>query len=74
MERLHELIPEADGLRVERHELPSLPALNFLLVGYLEQGVSSCLRIDPQAKGLGEYLAAKVVDIPASLVRASGAR
>ncbi|MEU7812864.1 acyclic terpene utilization AtuA family protein [Pseudonocardia sp. NPDC049154] len=67
-ERLAELVPEADGLRIVRHELPNLAALNFLLIGYLEEGVSSCTRIDPQAKGLGEYLASKVVEVPAALV------
>ncbi|ALL79271.1 hypothetical protein AD006_28510 (plasmid) [Pseudonocardia sp. EC080610-09] len=68
VDRLRELLPEAAGLRIERHELASLNAVNFLLVGYLEQGVSSCLRIDPQAKGLGEYLASRVLEIPVSLV------
>ena len=74
VERLRELIPEAAGLRVERYELHSLRALNFLLVGYLERGVSSCLRIDPQAKGLGEYVAARLVDVPESLLSDGGAR
>lgn len=67
-ERLVELVPEAEGLRVERHEFANLGALNFILVGYLEQGVSSCTRIDPQAKGLGEYLAARTVEVPQALV------
>ncbi|GAA2901169.1 DUF1446 domain-containing protein [Pseudonocardia halophobica] len=68
VDRLRELVPEARELKVTRHELPSVRALNFLLVGYLDRGVSSCLRIDPQAKGLGEYLAARLVDVPQVLL------
>ncbi|MBN9739204.1 MULTISPECIES: acyclic terpene utilization AtuA family protein [unclassified Pseudonocardia] len=67
-DRLAELIPEARGLRIDRHEFPNLLALNFLLVGYLEEGVSSCTRIDPQAKGLGEYLASRTLDMPIALL------
>jgi hypothetical protein len=34
--------------------------------------VSSSTRIDPQAKGLGEWLRARVVDLPAALVDQQG--
>ena len=67
-ERLQELLPETRGLRVERHELPNLRAVNFVVHGLLGRGVSSSLRLDPQAKGLGEYLGAKVVELPAALL------
>ncbi len=50
------LVPEAAGLTIHRHELPNLLALNFVIVGYLGQGVASSTAFDPQAKGLGEYL------------------
>jgi hypothetical protein len=50
------LIPEAVGLEVRRYELPNLHALNFVIVGYLGEGVASSTAFDPQAKGLGEYL------------------
>ncbi|MFE7423812.1 acyclic terpene utilization AtuA family protein [Rhodococcus sp. NPDC057529] len=68
VERFAELVPEAHGLRVERHEFPNLLGLNFLVYGWLEDGVSSCLRIDAQAKGVGEYLASKTVDVPQGLL------
>jgi hypothetical protein len=71
-ERLRELLPEARGLAVRRHELPNLLALNFVVVGLLGEGVSSSTRIDPQAKGLGEWLRARVVDLPAALVDQQG--
>jgi Acyclic terpene utilisation family protein AtuA len=68
VERFRALVPEARGLEVCRHELPNLLALNFVVVGLLGEGVSSSTRIDPQAKGLGEWLRARVVDLPAALL------
>jgi hypothetical protein len=53
------LIPEAAGLEVRRFELPNLLAVNFVIVGYLGQGVASSTAFDAQAKGLGEYLRAR---------------
>ena len=55
-QRLQELLPEARDLEVRRYELPNLRALNFVVVGYLGEGVASSTSFDPQAKGLGEYL------------------
>jgi hypothetical protein len=59
-DRLGELIPEAGGLPVHRYELPNLHALNFVIVGYLGEGVASSTAFDSQAKGLGEYLRSRV--------------
>jgi hypothetical protein len=50
------LLPEAAGLPIHRYELPNLLALNFVIVGYLGEGVASSTAFDAQAKGLGEYL------------------
>ena len=66
VDRLKELMPEAG--RVERFELPNLRALNFVLHGLLGEGVASSTRLDPQAKSLGEYLRAKHVEIPETLL------
>jgi hypothetical protein len=68
VERLAELFPEARDRKVERFELPNLWSLNFLLHGLLDEGVASATRQDRQAKGLGEYLRARVVEVPASLL------
>ena len=65
--RVRELIPEAAGLPVYRYELANLNALNFVIAGLLGEGVASSARPDPQAKGLGEYLRSRHVDIPAGL-------
>jgi hypothetical protein len=54
--RMRELLPETGDRPILRYELPNLRALNFVLVGYLGEGVASSTAFDPQAKGLGEYV------------------
>jgi hypothetical protein len=68
VERLQQLLPEAADLRVERFDLPNLWSLNFVLHGLLQEGVAASTRQDGQAKGLGEWLRARVVDLPLDLV------
>jgi hypothetical protein len=68
IDRFRALVPESEALEVERHRLPNLSALNFVVKGLLGKGVAASTRTDAQAKGLGEYLRAKVVDIPAELL------
>jgi hypothetical protein len=63
-DRLRELLPEAADLPIERHELPNLRAVNFVLRGLLGPGVAGSTRFDPQAKALGELLRARLVDVP----------
>ena len=67
-ERFRELLPEAADLEVRRWELPNLNALNFIVVGLLGAGVAASPRPDPQAKGLGEYVRSRVVDVPVELL------
>ncbi len=66
--RFRDLLPEADGLEVRRYAFPNLFALNFVVVGLLGEGVASSTRPDPQAKGLGEYLRSRTVDLPLTLL------
>jgi hypothetical protein len=68
--KFRELLTEAAGLPVDRYELPNLRALNFVITGLLGNGVADATRPDPQAKGLGEYLRSRYVDLPAGLLRA----
>ena len=68
VEKLQELMPEARGRRIDRYKLPNILSLNFIFHGLLEEGVAASTRQDPQAKALGEYLRAKVVPIPESLL------
>ena len=67
-DRLRALLPEAADLPIRRFELPNLAALNFVIAGLLGDGVAASTRPDPQAKGLGEYLRSRSVDIPARLL------
>jgi hypothetical protein len=68
LERLRELLPEVAPLNVERHRLPAIRSLNFVVYGLLEEGVAAATRQDPQAKSLGEWLRARVVDVPEALL------
>ncbi|MFF8861547.1 acyclic terpene utilization AtuA family protein [Streptomyces sp. NPDC015139] len=67
-DRFRQLIPESDGLRVTRHPLPNLRALNFVVEGILGAGVAAQHRFDPQAKALGEWLRSRHLDIPETLL------
>jgi hypothetical protein len=69
-ERIHELLPETRGLRVERFALPNLWALNFVVHGLLGRGVAASPLLDAQAKALGERLRAAITSIPIELLPA----
>jgi hypothetical protein len=62
------LLPEVVAFEVERHPLPNLRAVNFVVHGILGWGVASNLRLDTQAKGLGELLRSRSVDVSSLLV------
>jgi acyclic terpene utilization AtuA family protein len=71
VEAFKALLTEARDLEVRRYELANLRALNFVVVGLLGDGVASSTRYDPQAKGLGEYLRSRHLDVPDALVATS---
>jgi hypothetical protein len=66
--RLMAVLPEVDPYPVSRYPLPNLRAVNFVVHGLLGWGVASNLRLDTQAKGLGELLRSRAVEVPAALV------
>jgi hypothetical protein len=66
--RFRALVPDADQLELRRYELPNILSLNFVVVGLLGDGVAASTRADPQAKGLGEYLRSRLVDLPVALL------
>jgi hypothetical protein len=68
LDRFRILLPEAAEFAVQRHAFPNLRALNFVVVGLLGEGVASSTRPDPQAKGLGEYLRSRFIDVPVHLL------
>lgn len=68
VERFRQLLPETADFAVERHVLPNLRALNFVVDGLLGEGVASQARFDPQAKAVGEWLRARHLEIPEVLL------
>lgn len=68
VEKLQELLPETAELTVTRHVLPNLRAVNFIISGLLGKGVAYQARFDPQAKGLGEWLRSRHLDLPTELL------
>lgn len=66
--RFRELLPETAELAVERHVLPRLRALNFIVHGLLGEGVAAQARFDPQAKAVGEWLRSRRLAIPVALL------
>jgi hypothetical protein len=55
-------------MSIERHRFPKIWSLNFVVHGLLEEGVAASSRQDAQAKALGEWLRARVVELPVSLL------
>ncbi|MFD0689247.1 acyclic terpene utilization AtuA family protein [Actinomadura fibrosa] len=68
VERLGELLPETRDHAVRRYVLPNLRAVNFVVEGLLQEGVSASTRFDPQGKALGEWLRSRLVDIPEAVL------
>jgi hypothetical protein len=68
VERVKQLLPETAHLVVERHPLPNILAVNFVIHGILGEGVASSTRLDAQAKSLGEWLRARHADVPERLL------
>ena len=71
VEKLKELLPDLNNYEIDRYDLPNIKSLNFYIHGILEDGVSSNNKKDGQAKSLGEYLRAKIVDLPISIIQES---
>ena len=67
-ELLRRLLPELGDRRVERHVLANLRAVNFVVHDLLGWGVASNLRLDAQAKALGELARSRPVEVPTALV------
>ena len=63
------LFPDMKEFDIERYELPNLNAVNFYIKGVLGEGAAASLRSDPQAKTLGEYLRARIVELPEYILK-----
>jgi hypothetical protein len=53
--------------RVQRHELPNLHALNFVLDDALDGGVNDSLNLDSHGKALSFWLMDLPISVPAAL-------
>jgi hypothetical protein len=71
-DRLRALLPETDGFAIDRYEFANLGAVNFVIRGLLGEGVAASTRVDPQAKGLGEFVRTRELEIPIAVAE-SGA-
>jgi hypothetical protein len=67
-DRVRQWVPEASDKHVDVYELPSLRAVNVVIRGHLGRGVADGVGLDPQAKGLGEWIRAQQVDVPQHLL------
>ena len=68
VKKLKELLPDLNQYKIERFELANINSLNFYIHDILQDGVSSNNKKDGQAKSLGEYLRAKKVKVPQSII------
>jgi hypothetical protein len=69
VDEVRRLLPETRDLAISRYELPNLGAVNFLIRGLLGTGATSTLRLDAQAKALGEWLRSRSTGVPRALVK-----
>jgi hypothetical protein len=67
-ETVRGLLPETAALPIRVTRLPNIRAVNVVVEGLLGEGVAYNARFDPQAKGLGEWLRSRLVDIPVDLL------
>ncbi len=67
-DQVRQWVPEASDKPVDVYLLPSLRAVNVVIRGHLGRGVADGVGLDPQAKGLGEWVRAQLVDIPERLL------
>ncbi|MBD8871145.1 acyclic terpene utilization AtuA family protein [Nocardioides donggukensis] len=66
--KVRELVPEAADLEIDVYCLPNLGGVNVLIHGLLGDGVAASTRFDPQAKGLGEWVRSRLVQIEEGLL------
>ncbi|KAF2661960.1 DUF1446-domain-containing protein [Lophiostoma macrostomum CBS 122681] len=79
MAKLKELMADSwnESYFIERVEFPKIMAVHFVVYGVLGRGVSGSSRLDAFAKGMGDWLRDRIVDVPVKIldgrhVRSSG--
>jgi Acyclic terpene utilisation family protein AtuA len=66
--RLRELLGLADDVSIERYELPNLRGISFVLRGFFGSSGSANLNLDQIGKSICEFLRARHVDVPVTLL------
>ncbi|MFI5612082.1 acyclic terpene utilization AtuA family protein [Amycolatopsis sp. NPDC051903] len=69
-ERLRDLLGCPEEVVIERYEQPRLHGISFVLRDYFPPSGSANLALDQIGKSLGEFLRARHVDVPATLLTA----
>jgi hypothetical protein len=67
-DRLRQLLSLRQDVGVEVHEMANLSGLLVILKGYFGESGSGNIALDPIGKGLGEFLRARLADVPVELV------
>jgi hypothetical protein len=70
MPKLKELMADSwhNSYFIERVEFPKIMAVHFVVYGVLGRGVSGSSRLDAFAKGMGDWLRDRVVDVPVKIL------
>ena len=71
--RVRSLLALRQDVAVEVHELENIRGLMIVLKGYFGASGSGNIALDPIGKGIGEFLRARLVDMPAELLEAEPA-
>jgi len=67
-ERIRSLLSLRQDVAVEVHALPNVRGLLFVLKGYFGASGSGNIALDPIGKGIGEFLRARLIDVPVELL------
>lgn len=70
-ERVRDLLGDRRDMTIRLWHLPNLRAVGATIVGWLGEGTAINILLDTQAKGLGEFVRARQIDIPRALLDAS---
>ena len=68
VDKLKELLPDLSEFNIDRYDLSNIKSLNFYIHDILQDGISSNNKKDGQAKSLGEYLRAKLIEVPKEIL------
>jgi hypothetical protein len=68
VDQLRQLVPQYATLAIERHLLPNVLAVNFVIVGALGRGASANPLLDAQGKSVAEQIRSRIAPMPGRLL------